>query len=119
MEKENRKYILVRTDGTYAIVEFLNEDFIKEVRELLSISLVERMHIFKNEYLFFTPVKSDGARLNFYASHLNKVLHRGGEIYGDVIIGCCEEETFMGLSQDDLNRYVFRLEIDGYENKCT
>ena len=119
MENENRKYILVRTDGTYSIVEFLNNDFIKEVRELLSISLVERLHLIENEYLFFTPLKSNGARLNFYASQMNQILHKGNSIYGDVIIGCCDDEVFMGLSQDQINRYVCRVEINGYENKCS
>lgn len=114
------EFILVRTDGTYSVVEILDEEFFSQARKLLCGNLIQRFYLFNSEYMFFKPNATPGVeKINFYATHLNQVLHKGNSILGDTLIGRCYGEEVTGLTSDSINKYIGLLEKNGYENKCT
>ena len=114
------KFILVRKDFTYSVVQVYDDDFIVQARKLLSSNLVERFYLFDDEYLFFAPLNQPGAvKLNYYATRLNQALHKGKSIYGDVLIAKCAGDDIEGLTSDSINRYMLRLQMYGYYDKNT
>ena len=115
------KYILVRTDGTYSIVEILDEDFLSQAYKLLECDSVETVPIMGNE-IFICDEEGklkDKPRLNYFASCLYQQLHGGDFIVGNVLIGCYKECDIHGLTPDVINKYIKVLEECEYENKCT
>lgn len=121
MKKENRKYILVRMDGIYSIVEISDRDFLSQAYKLIECRLIETVPIMGNE-IFIVDEEGrlkDKSRLNFFASCLYQQLHGGDFIVGNVLIGCYEKSDVYGLTSDVINKYVKVLEECEYENKCT
>lgn len=117
----NRKYILVRTDGTYSIVEISDKNFLSQAYKLLECELVETVPIMGNE-IFIVDEEGklkDSPRLNYFASCLYQQLHGGDFICGHVLIGCYVGCDIHGLTPDVINKYVKVLEECEYENKCS
>lgn len=114
------KYILVRTDGTYSIVEISDDDFLSQAYKLLGCELVETVPIMGNE-IFICDEKGklkDKPRLNYFASCLYQQLHGGDFIFGNVLIGSHNECDIHGLTPDVINKYIKVLEECEYENLC-
>ena len=121
MEKENLKYILVRTDGTYSIVEISDDDFLSQAYKLLECELVETVPIMGNE-IFICDEEGKlkpKPRINYFASALYQEIHGGDYIPGNVLIGCYTGCDIHGLTSDVVNKYVKVLERCDYENKCS
>ena len=117
--ENNRRYILVRTDGTYSIVNIPDDDFLDNAYRLLECELVETVPIMGNE-IFIVDEKGrlkDKPRLNYFASALYQQLHGGDFITGNVLIGCYKYCDIYGLTPDVVNKYVKVLEECEYENK--
>ena len=115
------KYILVRTDGTYSIVEISDDDFLCQAYKLLECELIETVPIMGNE-IFISDEESklkEKHRINYFASALYQNLHGGDYIAGHVLIGCYKNSDIFGLTPDVINKYVDALERCGYDNKCT
>ena len=118
MENENRKYILVRTDGTYSIVEILDNDFLSQAYKLLECELIETAPLMGNEiFILDEEGKLSDKELNLFATALYRKLHGCDFILGNVLIGCYVKSDIFGLTPDVLNKYVAALEGCEYENK--
>ena len=119
--ESNRKYILVRTDGTYSIVGISDTDFLSEAYKLLECRLIETVPIMGNE-IFIVDEEGklkEKRKLNYFASCLYQNLHGGDFIVGNVLIGCYEGCDIHGLTPDVINKYIKVLEECEYENKCS
>ena len=114
------KYILVRTDGTYSIVEISDDDFLSLAHKLIGCERLETLPIMGNE-IFICDEEGrlkDKPRLNYFASCLYQNLHGGDFITGNVLIGCYEGSDIHGLTPDVINKYVKVLEECEYDNLC-
>ena len=117
---EARKYILVRTDGTYSIVKILDNEFLTQAYKLLECEIVETVPIMGNE-IFICDEEGKlkpKARINYFASALYQKIHGGDYIPGNVLIGCYTGCDIHGLTSDVVNKYVKVLEECEYENIC-
>lgn len=120
MENENRKYILVRTDGTYLLVQIPDNDFLSQAYKLLDCQLIETAPLMGNEILILDEEgKFSDKELNLFATALYRKLHGIDYIIGDVLIGCYVKSDIYGLIPDVVNKYVAALERCDYENKCS
>lgn len=119
MKKEELKYILVRTDGTYSIVEISDKDFLDSTYKLLNCDCITTVPLKDGE----TMICDDNGRLkphkvNSICSMLYQTTCGGDYIVGCVLIGKIEGCDIVGLTSDAINYYVNLLEENGYENIC-
>ena len=119
MENENLKYILVRTDGTYSIVEISDNDFLSQTYKLLECEFIETVPLLNNELMICDEYgKLKPHRVNFLCSCLYQTVCGGDYMAGHVLIGKRVGCDIVGLTPDAINRYVTLLDMHGYENVC-
>lgn len=117
---DNLKYILVRTDGTYSIVEISDNDFLSQAYKLISCELIETVPLIYGEIMILDQEgKLKQHRMNYWATHVYQTLHKSDDyIAGNILIGKVSGCDIIGLSSDSINRYISRLEAHGYVNTC-
>ena len=113
------KYILIRTDNTFEIVEIDKNNFLNEAYRLLDCSFIEIANPGLNNIRFCIDDagKLTGKELNFLATVIYNFVDKKffDTIVGNVLVGVDEEvnelgeHDFVGLSDNAAERFYLML----------
>lgn len=116
---EDLKYILVRTDCTYSVVDIPEDDFLEQAYKLIGCDLIETLPIMGNEiFILDEEGKNNERDLNLFCTALHRKLYGRDFLVGNILIGCYKDYDIRGLTPDVINKYVAALERCEYENIC-
>ena len=113
------KYILIRTDNTFEIVEIDKYNFLNEAHRLLDCSFIEIANPGLNNIRFCIDDagKLTGKELNTLATVIYNLVEKKffDTIVGNVLVGVDEEvneygeHDFVGLSDNEAQRFYLML----------
>lgn len=113
------KYILIRTDNTFEIVEIDKDNFLNEAHRLLDCSFIDIVNPGKNNIRFCIDDtgKLTGKELNILATVIYNFVEKKyfDTIVGNILVGADEvvnelgEHDFVGLSDNVAQKYYLML----------